>query len=1152
MTKGPTTGRKSLLLDYISAFQPISLFTAVRNPDYLVALSVLGSLLLKLLIISSTGLFLLSPVLLTNQHVPVELPTSFKDSLSNGFINDTIPMETLIGITTWNETSFPIGTDSESAFQIFSSTGLPPNSRTQATVDGLFSSLDCEPAILQASELYIQRSYRNQTAYFTKPTLAGENQILHYLSDSCTVSNVAINNTAYILNTIDVMDNSNFSWIIFRRGICDEDVPEKRRIVISSGTLFTGTDQHFTGSSSDYANGTMTNASVIESAQFLCTPGYQIQKVVVEFNGTDAEAQYILNKALPTYFANSSLPDVLPWDIAETQFLLLEDGVDDANDGNIFPDFSALDNSNQSFYIDPAMYIGVLLQTMQNNSKIALQRAIQESSLETIAVSYYRAISALVAHRSLMNSNTTILGNGTAAIWENRIIVGVLSVRIIESGLVLLILASVALIFLISRRPKRMFHPGNLMGIAAVLQNSPDLRAHLNGTGSASLESLETHLGDQLFHSGTDSSHPFTIKMDFKRSDRKETRLPNHLPIENRIEFWNPFPLKIAGRVVTFVALIALIVVLEIVLRISERNNGLADVSGTGFWRYLWVYIPALTMVGVAALFSSQDFAVRTLAVYCQIKKGASFQHMTKLIFQGRTSLATIRHSLWTRQWAVSAATLAAFIGSFLTIVVSGLFSPVVVPFTQRVQVKRSSIIYTGNPQNLPQQYTYAQGIFTGSLIIHGNISEPRWTHEDLVFPSISMAHASDLARGPDFGTPGSLTLNLTATRSRLTCRLSAPSNLNVTLIWGPTDISAPPPANVNGWSHWGPMTNPLVVTAADEECKSLHQDSSNGPEPSTPQRLEVYPNTYFGLSASLSDMASPLCSNWTYMWGRIGPSSVEHLAFFACNATLEDVNVETTLTLPDFQFDESQPLIPDESTARPSQVEVPFTEYAALSKVYGDENFDDFFQAMVYGKNGTPATDFASADNDITVSGRIKTVQSLLMTQVLNNWTRMDTNSSTVGRALPAQLNFPNRLRLVQDPMSTRVLEALLGAMLLLAALNTVLMKTRGVVPKNPCSIAAAASLLADSNILDALPRGAERMSSEEIERRAGFKGKTFYMGWYEKDETAEKQRQTVRGKSFAIYMVDAEQSEGQRLLPSRIENRGGKSDRVEDSHSN
>jgi hypothetical protein len=107
---------------------------------------------------------------------------------------------------------------------------------------------------------------------------------------------------------------------------------------------------------------------------------------------------------------------------------------------------------------------------------------------------------------------------------------------------------------------------------------------------------------------------------------------------------------------------------------------------------------------------------------------------------------------------------------------------------------------------------------------------------------------------------------------------------------------------------------------------------------------------------------------------------------------------------------------------------------------------------------------------------------------------------------------------------MSTRVLEALLGAMLLLAALNTVLMKTRGVVPKNPCSIAAAASLLADSNILDALPRGAERMSSEEIERRAGFEGKTFYMGWYEKDETAEKQRQTVRGKSFAIYMVDAE----------------------------
>lgn len=226
-------------------------------------------------------------------------------------------METLIGITTWNATGFPTGTDSESAFQIFSSTGLSPNSLTQATVDGLFSSLNCEPAILQASGLYIHRSYRNQTVYSSQPTLVSENQTLHYLSDSCTVSNVAINNTAYIFNEIDVIDNSNLSWIIFRRGICDE-VPEKRRIVISSGTLFTGTDEHFTGSSSDLTNGTMSNASIIKSAQFLCTPSYQIQKVAVEFNGTNSEGQYILNKKLPAYSANSTLPGVPPWDIAET------------------------------------------------------------------------------------------------------------------------------------------------------------------------------------------------------------------------------------------------------------------------------------------------------------------------------------------------------------------------------------------------------------------------------------------------------------------------------------------------------------------------------------------------------------------------------------------------------------------------------------------------------------------------------------------------------------------------------------------------------------------------------------------------------------------------------------------------------------------
>lgn len=66
-----------------------------------------------------------------------------------------------------------------------------------------------------------------------------------------------------------------------------------------------------------------------------------------------------------------------------------------------------------------------------------------------------------------------------------------------------------------------------------------------------------------------------------------------------------------------------------------------------------------------------------------------------------------------------------------------------------------------------------------------------------------------------------------------------------------------------------------------------------------------------------------------------------------------------------------------------------------------------------------------------------------------------------------PTTVVDPDRPRLSQDTTSTRVLEALLGTMLVLAALATALLGTDHILPKSPCSIAAVASLLADSNAI-------------------------------------------------------------------------------------
>lgn len=94
----------------------------------------------------------------------------------------------------------------------------------------------------------------------------------------------------------------------------------------------------------------------------------------------------------------------------------------------------------------------------------------------------------------------------------------------------------------------------------------------------------------------------------------------------------------------------------------------------------------------------------------------------------------------------------------------------------------------------------------------------------------------------------------------------------------------------------------------------------------------------------------------------------------------------------------------------------------------------------------------------------------------------RLRTTVSTNGTLIN-----PNRYRLRQSPASSRVLEALLAAILICPATSWYLMpihKKDKILPRNPCSIAAAGSLIAGSDMLEDLPSVLEWMDDKELER--------------------------------------------------------------------
>lgn len=87
---------------------------------------------------------------------------------------------------------------------------------------------------------------------------------------------------------------------------------------------------------------------------------------------------------------------------------------------------------------------------------------------------------------------------------------------------------------------------------------------------------------------------------------------------------------------------------------------------------------------------------------------------------------------------------------------------------------------------------------------------------------------------------------------------------------------------------------------------------------------------------------------------------------------------------------------------------------------------------------------------------------------------------------------------RPVQSPISTRVLEGLLLLMWICAITTMLLVRTRRILHRNPCTIAGMASLLAGSELLSVIPPGSEWCDNAELRKRGVFDSHLFSLGWW------------------------------------------------------
>ena len=531
-------------------------------------------------------------------------------------------------------------------------------------------------------------------------------------------------------------------------------------------------------------------------------------------------------------------------------------------------------------------------------------------------------------------------------------------------------------------------------------------------------------------------------------------------------------------------------------------------------------YLPALAMLGLATLYNSLDFTVSSFAPYQALKAGnvpASKSLMSSLL--GKMPPHALWSSFRNRHWGALASAIPAFVGSFLTIIVSGLFTIQDVPIARNATIQRLDQFHTvwnnsvGNDNSAAALTTLTESL---------NLTYPQFTYGELAMPSISLSASTKVETSGAKQIP--LTLRIPALRASLNCTMVPYSDYNASVLEVPVspdslnyvlpdlDVSAIAPLPPN--CLLGGQGGNLSYMAWE-----YNFESGNGTAIrycGKIQDLHVGPwTTDFELSsdeaeADIQGDNPPGCPSLSFTFGSffVNPTAKSNITTMMCYQLLEEVQTDVTFYLPGFTISASNPPVPDESTVkylhssssgdtafefRPqSHLDNEFSMFGQTENGSGeDSNFsllDPFFQAVLFGKNPAAPEDLVGSENQDKLLTAIQGFYRRYMAQAISTNMRVKDTTPTPQTFTGTFMDSDNG-RLKQSNAAKITLQVLLGIMFIFGALAYSLTNIRNTLPHDPCSIAGVASLLAGSemcseSLCSLIPDRVEWMSDKELKQ--------------------------------------------------------------------
>ncbi|XEV02132.1 hypothetical protein FSHL1_007419 [Fusarium sambucinum] len=1083
MLNNQTDVDKSLLLDYVSLSGPMAIIKAVRNRDWLVATPVLAGIIFKLIIIFSTAFVTPRVITVARYESAITVQNKFPNSVSGLENIGSLPYFTLAALAADNIT-FPNGVTPRAAYTPFSSDVTELIAIT-ADVDGFIGGMECEEAELTLDSMRLVEG--------------GSLALNVTVSETGCSSEQALTSTK-LASTKD-RDLSR-AFLTFQPASCGGSTKDdEQRIAVMSGILDFDIDQ--LTKQSKTSNGRL-NGTLSSSSGFLCKPKYDITTMRVS-----KTLETVLSATPNAQAENTTLDQVHPWTVARALFKSLE-----TNEKQLL---SASVNSSYDgdtiIHIDEAMSAALLLGSREGWDLPKVESLTDKDILNLLSENFYAQYSALIARYAMMEPSTSSK-TAVASFIGRRLVVRPAPAYLITALLVLCLFLALATMWLVPKKGFLPRDPSTIVGMASVVAHSHPLVESLKGMGPAPNKVLGSRLEGSTYMSGAEGHE----KLDspnlgyfhiFGGKAPSATCQPQRY---NSSTWRQPATLHGLIRLIYILVLACIIIGFEISLRLSHRNEGLRTMDDDAAY-LAWTIVPASVLLLVAMYMLSLEWWTRLLSPFSHLARRGNFDETV-----GLNLANALRHVAWRRAlkiWDIAALTAitGGFVALLIVIASAPLFDPRPIEFDSSLPL-RTEDFFANSLLSSPDDLICidcTNDTILASLILAGNAPYPPFTFADLNLPTVSLVEdieSDDIV----------VSARLTAIRPRMSCRLykSDEISTNLTLEVELDDGTV----------------NPLRVDLEGETCRGVGRQGSNNAiigttrSPSSNQRTEdLSGSTVFGVGQGKTRSSSQ-CSDWIYIWGELdnlGSSdmSVGDINALACNETIEVVDVRAVFHGPELHLYPDHPPVPIEHTAQDTSVAIPELDYSTLVNVSSDGLLDSFFSMLNSSQFAVPGSTFGSSSADATnrTQSAILSQHGIIRAQSLNSKSRRHLSSrgtfpivngttivsgidpdESVSQAVPiiSGSKMAGKVRLHQDEIATRVLQSLVGALMLLHITSWICWR-RIRLPRAPTTIASMTALLVDGNLFRSLPRAAQWQPDSELEAifTEGDTPQRFEMGW-------------------------------------------------------